>query len=172
MNQILIYIYPCLIWPLWLPLSNLTPELKELFRQLVNWLVLVHKLCWFLVQPSYLNSVLFVFYLLFSEHWQSSFFQICCFVLLSVRKWVWLTVLTVICSLVFLCSHQLCCTCCYKMSVQCGHCVLLISTVTFNMSFNLIYEQILCTVLRLAHVTPKQNFCQFDSYGACTVKAV
>ena len=86
MNQILIYIYPCLIWPLWLPLSNLTPELKELFRQLVNWLVLVHKLCWFLVQPSYLNSVLFVFYLLFSEHWQSSFFQICCFVLLSVRK--------------------------------------------------------------------------------------
>lgn len=55
----------------------------------------------------------------------------------SVRKGVWLTVLAVICSLVFLRSRQLSCMCCYKMSVQCGHCALLNSTVNFIMSFNL-----------------------------------
>ena len=67
----------------------------------------------------------------------------------SVRKGVWLTVLAVICSLVFLCSHQLSCMCCYKMSVQCGHCVLLNSTVNFIMSFNLwtntLHSSVSCT---------------------------
>jgi len=159
----------------WVPQSNLTPELKELFRQLVNWLVLVHKMCRFLVQPSYLNSVLFShfsFFLFFlfqntGNHLSFRFVVLCCRVsgkecgLLSSQSFVHL----------FFCV-AISWAACAVIKCLCSVGTVCCSTALSTLSCHLIYEQILCTVLCLAHVTPKQSFCQFDSYGACTVKAV